>query len=106
MRVRFGDVECEVEVVEITKKGDDARTWRYSGKNLTTGKEFDYTVQITKTALQCKGLATQIQDAIDTKGESLIRKWLSENRGYWMRGIVSERKIDEVEKKDNYSKLL
>ncbi len=39
-----------------------------------TGNEFRYRIEITGTALTSKGLPTQIQDAMDTEWESLVKE--------------------------------
>src|SRR4030042_4890863 len=104
MKRKFKD--WEYDVAEITKPGDDSRTWHYKGRNLKNQKEFDYKIQITKSALGSKSLPTQIQDAIDTQGESLVRTWLSEGKGYWLVAPVSTKKIDIMEKEEKYGKLI
>jgi hypothetical protein len=63
------------EKVELAKTGD-YRTWRYNIQKLETGDEFVYQVKIDESALSCRGLPTQIQDAVDTQGDSLFQKGL------------------------------
>jgi hypothetical protein len=104
MKRKFKD--WEYDATEITKPGDDSRTWHYKGRNLQTQKEFDYKIQITKSALGSKGLPTQIQDAVDTQGESLVKTWLSEGKGYWVKAAVSTKKIDIMEKEQKYGKFI
>ena len=96
----------EYYVEEITRPGDDSKTWRYRGKNLDTGKESNYIIEISRTALSSKGLPTQIQYAVDTKGESLVKEWLSQNIGYWILARVGTKKIDIKEKKEKYAELI
>jgi hypothetical protein len=104
MKKKFKD--WEYDATEITKSGDDSRTWHYKGRNLQTQKEFDYKIQITKSALGSKGLPTQIQDAVDTQGKSLVKTWLSEGKGYWVEATVSTKKIDIIGKEEKYGKLI
>jgi len=96
----------EYDFEEITKSGDDSKTWQYKGNNLDTGKEFNYIIEISKTALSSKGLPTQIQNTVDTKGESLVKELLSENKGYWILANVDTTKIKIKEKKEKYAKLI
>ena len=69
-------------------------------------KEFNYIIEISKTALSSKGLPTQIQNTVDTKGESLVKELLSENKGYWILANVDTTKIKIKEKKEKYAKLI
>jgi hypothetical protein len=104
MKKKFKD--CEYEVTEITKPGDDSRIWHYKGRNLKNQKEFDYKIQITKSALGSKSLPVQIQEAVHTQGESLVKIWLSEGKGYWVKAAVSTKKIDIMEKEQKYGKFI
>jgi hypothetical protein len=85
MKEEFAKFKIDKE--ELPKEGD-YRTWIYRIRNLQTGNEFGYRIEITGTALASKGLPTQIQDAADTEGESLLKEWLKEGKEYWILGKV------------------
>jgi hypothetical protein len=76
-------------------EGDDFETWEYMNRNAVTGMEFTYKIIVTKTALSCTGLPRQIQDAIDTEGESIVREWLTSDRQEDLVYTVSEKEIKE-----------
>lgn len=84
MGTRFSDYEYE-EPIDVAESGDDFRLLKYGIKNLITGKAFSYKVEIAKSALSSKGgnvLPTQIQDAVDTDGRSLVEKGLRQDLEY------------------------
>jgi hypothetical protein len=57
--------------------------------------------------LASEGLPTQIQDAADTEGESLVKEWLKEGKEYWILGKVGTTGIKETKiKGEKYGKLL
>lgn len=104
MTKQFGDFKIEKE--EIPKEGD-YRTWIYKIRNTKTGNQFAYRIEISGTALASEGLPTQIQDAVDTEGESLIEEWLKEGKEYWILGKVGTWGIKEMKiKGGKYGKLL
>jgi hypothetical protein len=96
----------EIEKEELPKEGD-YRTWMYKIRNTESGNEFRYRIEITGTALASEGLPTQIQDAADTEGESLVKEWLKEGKEYWILGKVGTTGIKETKiKGEKYGKLL
>jgi hypothetical protein len=96
----------EIEKEELRKEGD-YRTWMYRIRNTESGNEFRYRIEITGTALASKGLPTQIQDAVDTEGKSLVKEWLKEGKEYWILGKVGTVGIKEMRiKEGKYGKLL
>jgi hypothetical protein len=90
---------------QLTNPEDgDFETWEYMNTNAMSGKEFTYKILITRTALSCKGLPTQIQDAIDTEGESIVMEWLSRDREENLVCTVSEVKIRQGKMSDEKMK--
>jgi len=69
----------EYEKEELPQPGD-AKIWHYRIRNLQTGNRFTYRVKIVGTALVYpRDIPTQIKDAVDTEGESLLTDSLSLN---------------------------
>jgi hypothetical protein len=84
------------EPVNIAKPGDDFELWEYKVKNRESGKEFVYKIEITKSALSGKGgnlLPSQIEDAINTDGKSLVTKGLKATLEYDTIVVVDTGKI-------------
>ena len=69
----------EYEKQEIPPR-DDFREWIFRIKNTSTGVKFDYRINISGSAMASQGLPSQIQDAVDTQGESLVKRWLGETK--------------------------
>ena len=90
---RFGNYEYEVE--DISKGGDDLKTWEYKIKNLKSGFKFKYTIRITKTALNCDpvSLMSPIWKIVETKGESLVQDWLKEGKEIGLGALIGEKSI-------------
>jgi hypothetical protein len=70
----------ETEKVKLPKSGDCQR-WRYKMRNGESGKEFEYTIYISGTALALPGdLIEDAKKAIISDGYSMVEKWLSEGK--------------------------
>lgn len=77
MKTHFNDYEYIRE--QLLKTGD-FEDWIFHIKNNKTGVEFEYRISITGSALNSKGQMEEIQNAVDTLGESLVKKWLNERK--------------------------
>lgn len=92
---RYLNFEYE-EPINVASPGDDFELWEYNIKNLETGNEFRYRIQITKSSSASKGsniLPTQVQDAVDTSGKSLVEKGLAQGLEYEVKIEVGTQSI-------------
>jgi hypothetical protein len=96
MSIRHG--KYEYEKIEVTRGGDDFRTWEYRVRNVDRGIEFKYSIEISKTTLNTSPLTLPypIPQVIETEGEYLIKKWLDDGREERIRGIVHSKGIGVV----------
>jgi|APFre7841882654_1041346.scaffolds.fasta_scaffold79403_1 hypothetical protein len=80
----------------IPRPAEDDEMWVYKIKNLETGNEFIYRIAIKRTTLNSQGLRHDIQNAVNTRGRSLVDKHLSLGNEYKMEievgneGIISK----------------
>ncbi len=58
--------------------------WRYKATNTEIGKEFRYTLFVAISTLEEPGDISEVRDAIESKGKSLVQNWLD-------RGIEEDR---------------
>lgn len=79
---RYGDYEYEK--IKLRHVGD-YDTWDYRITNLKTGGRFKYRIKISGTALSASGEMIEIQDAVATQGESIVKKMLSEGNQVWIK---------------------
>ncbi len=93
----YGDYDIEKK--EISQSGDEYQTWEYTIKNIKTGKQFKYVIDITKTALSCERSALQNPEAVFTEGESLVNQWLDERREERLHASVVEKGVTMMETK-------
>jgi hypothetical protein len=93
MSIRYG--KYEYEKIEITKRGEDFRTWEYRIRNTDSGVEFRYIIEITKTALSVEAsiLPDPIPQTIESEGEYLVKMWLNDGREERIRAIAHSRGI-------------
>ncbi len=98
MPTRFLDHEYG-EPANVANPGDDFKLLKYEIRNLTTGKRFLYGVEIAESALSSRGrnaLATQVQDAVDTDGRSVVEKGLKQDLECETRIVVSSIDISAI----------
>jgi len=90
---KFGNYEYEV--IDTSQRGDDFKTLEYKIRNSETRVEFKYTIQITVTALNCdpRTLMSPIYEIVNTRGEFLVKNWLSKSKEVDVRVKISERNL-------------
>ena len=99
----------EYEKEDITEPGDDFRRWHYRITNVSTRKIFSYIVEITKSALSSKPEELELQEALNSSGDSVVEKSISQKREDGIVFIVDTKGIkSEVIKKGGlpYEKLI
>jgi hypothetical protein len=77
VKINFNDYEY---IREKLPKTGDFEDWIFHIKNKKTGVEFKYRISITGSALNSKGQMEEIQNAVDTLGDSLVKNWLNEGK--------------------------
>ena len=50
--------------------------WRYKVTNIKTGREFRYTLFVAISTLADPGDISEVIDAVNSKGKSLVQNWL------------------------------
>jgi len=96
MSIKHG--KYEYEKIEVTRGGDDFRTWEYRIRNIDTRIEFKYIIEISKTALNVDPsiLPYPIPITIKSEGEYLVKMWLNDGREERIRGLVHSKGIGVV----------
>lgn len=93
MSVVYGKYEYEKR--EISKGGDDFRTWEYKVRNRDTGVEFKYIIETSKTVFSIDPLLLPypIPETVKSEGEYLVKKWLDNGKEERIRGVVHSKGI-------------
>ena len=78
MKVKYGKYEYQKEHLPKSGDFDDCL---YKVKNTESGKNFDYRMNMSASSLATStGLPTDVQLAVATKGDNLVKKWLDEEK--------------------------
>ena len=78
----------EIERDELDPSGD-YRDWVFRVINQRTGTKWQYRIAITGSALASTGMVEDLQVAVDTRGLSLVKKWLDQKKEHNVQGWVS-----------------
>ena len=103
-----GNIEnYSYESTELPKEGD-SRTWLYRITKLKTGNMFGFIVQIVGSALASPGEIVEIQDAVNTNGESLVKGLLGAKKEVWMFIKIGTKSIfkEEIREEGKYAYLI
>ena len=85
----------EYEKREISRGGDDRRTWEYKVRDRDTGVEFKYLIEISKTVFKIEPLLLPypIPETVESEGDYLVKKWLDNGMEKRIRMVVHSRGI-------------